>query len=65
MFSHTACRLVVGPEIVRGRGDGCDGGGLWGASVPPQVNPLMEMEKEPPPSLSARVLASARLPPPQ
>lgn len=30
VFSHAACRLVVGPEVVRGRGAGCDGGDLWG-----------------------------------
>ena len=26
VFSHAACRLVVGPEVVRGRGDSRAGG---------------------------------------
>lgn len=34
VFGHAACRLVVGPEVVRGRGDGCDGGGLMGGAGP-------------------------------
>lgn len=62
MFGHAACRLVVGPEVVRGRGDGCDGGGLWGEPVPPQVKSLMEME---PPPLRVRVPAPVWLSLPQ
>lgn len=26
MFGHVACRLVVGPEVAQGRGDGGNGG---------------------------------------
>lgn len=31
MFGHTACRLVVGPEVVRGRGTVVLGGFMGGA----------------------------------
>lgn len=63
MFGHTACRLVVGPEVVQGRGTVVLGGFMGGGPVPPQVKPLMEME--PPPPLSARVPPPARLWPAQ
>lgn len=62
MFGHVACRLVVGPEVVQGRGDGWDGGVFTGGAVPLQVKLLMDME---PPPLSTRDPASAQLPPPQ